>query len=83
MPDGALDMDQGASESSGNMPAGGDELRSASGPARPGAHDPWQALRASGRVSAPSAEADVLDEPPADFGIDASAELARLRDDER
>jgi prevent-host-death family protein len=45
--------------------------------------DGWQALLASGRVTPPSGEGDVLDEAPHDYGIDASAELAAMRDDER
>jgi prevent-host-death family protein len=43
----------------------------------------WQSLLASGRVSPPSEDGDVLDEAPADYGIDASAALAAMRDDER
>ncbi|HEX2272329.1 MAG TPA: type II toxin-antitoxin system prevent-host-death family antitoxin [Acidimicrobiales bacterium] len=45
--------------------------------------DQWQALLASGRVSPPSDEGDVLDEAPSDYGIDVSAHLAEMRDDER
>jgi len=45
--------------------------------------DPWQSLVESGQVVAPTATGDVLDEPPADHGIDASALLAALRDAER
>ena len=43
----------------------------------------WEALLASGRVSPPSDEGDVLDEPPSDYEIDASAHLLAMRDDER
>ena len=45
--------------------------------------DQWQALLTSGRVRPPAEEGDVLDEAPRDYGIDASAELAVIRDDER
>ena len=45
--------------------------------------DPWQALVASGRISSPSEDGDVVDEPPDDFGIDASGRLAAMRADER
>lgn len=45
--------------------------------------DQWHGLLASGRVSAPSEEGDVLDEAPRDYGIDASAQLRAMRDDER
>jgi antitoxin (DNA-binding transcriptional repressor) of toxin-antitoxin stability system len=45
--------------------------------------DQWQALVASGRVSPPSDESDVLDEAPIDYGIDASAQLLAMRDDDR
>lgn len=44
---------------------------------------PWEALLASGRIRPPSDHAEALDEPSLDFGIDASAELAKLRDEER
>ncbi len=43
----------------------------------------WHALLTSGRVSPPSGEGDVLDEAPSDYGIDASAQLLAMRDDER
>ena len=45
--------------------------------------DQWQALLASGRVIRPSDEGDLLDDAPSDYGINASAELAAIRDDER
>ncbi len=45
--------------------------------------DQWEALLASGRVRSPSDKGDVLDEAPSDYGIDAAAELAAMRDDER
>jgi prevent-host-death family protein len=43
----------------------------------------WEDLLASGRVIAATVEGSVLDEPPGDYGVDASAELEALRDDER
>ncbi len=49
----------------------------------PVASGQWQALLASGRVSPPSHDGDVLDEAPRDYEIDASAQLAVMRDDER
>ena len=45
--------------------------------------DKWQALLASGRVTPPADAIDVLDEAPRDHGVDASAELAANREDER
>ena len=45
--------------------------------------DEWQDLLASGRVMAPSEDGDVLDEAPSDYGIDASRELAEIREHER
>jgi prevent-host-death family protein len=44
---------------------------------------PWDELVASGRVWPPEDDTDLLDEEPEDFGIDASGNLARLREDER
>lgn len=44
--------------------------------------DGWHDLLATGRVSPPSAEGDVLDEASSEYGIDASGELETLRDDE-
>jgi len=49
----------------------------------PIATDPWTDLVAAGRVVLASDEADVADEPPADYGVDASAVLAAQRADER
>ncbi len=49
----------------------------------PTPEDPWRELVASGQVIAASGEGDVLDDAPADYGIDASARLAALRADER
>jgi prevent-host-death family protein len=45
--------------------------------------DPWEDLVASGRVTPPDGEGDVLDEAPGDYGVDASGELAALRRSER
>lgn len=45
--------------------------------------DEWGVLLGSGRVSPPTEDGDVLDEAPTDFGIDASATLTRMREDER
>jgi len=45
--------------------------------------DPWEDLVASGRVTAPEDPGDIADIEPLDDGWDASAELARLRRDER
>lgn len=45
--------------------------------------DEWENLLASGRVSVPAEEGDVLEEPPGDFGIDASGVLEAIRQDER
>ena len=45
--------------------------------------DEWRRLLASGRVVSPTEEGDVLDEAPNDFGIDASARLAVMREDDR
>ena len=45
--------------------------------------DPWQELVVSRRVLLPEAEADLLEEPPGNYGIDASAALAAIRDDDR
>ncbi len=49
----------------------------------PVGNDRWEALLASGRVSPPAGEGDVLDEAPSDYGIDAGRALAAMRDDER
>jgi len=45
--------------------------------------DEWQDLLASGRVTRPTEDGDVLDESPSDFGIDPSGTLAAMRKDER
>jgi prevent-host-death family protein len=49
----------------------------------PAGGDPWRALLTAGRIAPPNGEGDLLDEPPVDFGIDASGRLAEMRDDER
>ncbi len=43
--------------------------------------DPWEALQATGRLR-PS-QGSLLDEPPRDYGLQASAALEELRRDER
>ena len=45
--------------------------------------DHWDDMVASGRVLLADTDADVLDERPVDYGIDASAALADARADER
>lgn len=45
--------------------------------------DRWDDLVASGRVLPPDDARDLLDEPPGDYGIDASAALAKAREHER
>ncbi len=45
--------------------------------------DRWQNLVASGQVVPAAIEGDVVDEGPEDYGIDASAQLAAMREDER
>lgn len=42
--------------------------------------DDWHSLLASGRVTPPTSEGDLLDELPEDFGVDASAQLADMRE---
>ena len=49
----------------------------------PPAVDEWAALIETGRVAAPEDDADVLAEAPADYGVDASADLTALRHEER
>jgi len=45
--------------------------------------DPWQELLAGGRVACPPDAADLLEEPPGDYGVAASAALAAARETER
>ena len=49
----------------------------------PTRQDRWQYLIASGQVVPAAIEGDLVDEPPGDYRIDASARLAAMRDDER
>lgn len=50
----------------------------------PANQDPWDTLIASGEViPAADSPADLLKEPPREYGFDGSAELRRLRQDER
>jgi prevent-host-death family protein len=43
----------------------------------------WDALLASNRVVPPEDTADLVDDPPVDYGLDASSVLRSLRDQER
>jgi prevent-host-death family protein len=45
--------------------------------------EPWDALLASNRVAQPEDAADLTDEAPADYGLDASGALRSMRDLER
>jgi prevent-host-death family protein len=45
--------------------------------------DPWQDMVAAGRVVVRNDDADLLDEPPADYGVGASENLAAMREQER
>jgi len=49
----------------------------------PAHQDRWQDLVASGQVVAAATEGDLVDEAPGDYGIDASARLAAMRDNEQ
>ncbi|MCL2394404.1 MAG: type II toxin-antitoxin system prevent-host-death family antitoxin [Acidimicrobiaceae bacterium] len=49
----------------------------------PNPGDQWELLIASGQVLPASGEGDLADEEPGDYGIDASGELAAMREDER
>lgn len=49
----------------------------------PVVEDPWQGLVASGWVTPPAGEGDILDEGPADYGIQASERLVAMRAEER
>jgi len=42
----------------------------------------WDALLASNRVVRPEDAADLADEPPVDYGLDASSVLRSMRDQE-
>jgi prevent-host-death family protein len=41
----------------------------------------WDDLVAAGRILPPQIEGDLLDEEPADYGVDASARLAAAREE--
>jgi len=45
--------------------------------------DVWTDLVASGKVILASTDSDLADEPPGEYGIDASNALAAMREDER
>ena len=45
--------------------------------------DRWQDLVTSGQVLAATGDGDVIDDAPSDYGIDASAQLAAMRAEER
>ena len=45
--------------------------------------DGWQDMIARGEIIPPSIPGGVLEEPPGDYGIDLTAALLELREDER
>jgi prevent-host-death family protein len=45
--------------------------------------DPWADMVAAGRIALADDEADVADEAPADYGVDASSVLASMRAEEQ
>lgn len=45
--------------------------------------DAWADMVASGKVTVADDDTDVADEPPMDYGLDASATLSRMRAQER
>ena len=49
----------------------------------PAENDTWEEMVSAGEVILADPAVDLLDIRPADYGVDASAELARLREDER
>lgn len=50
----------------------------------PARTDAWDALLASNRILKPDDDAlDLADEPPVDYGVDASSVLQSMRDQER
>ena len=49
----------------------------------PTGQDGWLDLVAAGQVVPAAIEGNLVDEAPDDYGIDASAQLAAMRDDER
>lgn len=49
----------------------------------PVSNDTWTDMVASGRVSVAEDEADLVDEPPGDYNVEASVNLTDMRDHER
>jgi antitoxin (DNA-binding transcriptional repressor) of toxin-antitoxin stability system len=49
----------------------------------PAGPDTWEDLILRGEVIPAESPGDLLDDPPVDYGFNASAELQRLRADER
>lgn len=49
----------------------------------PAGADSWEDLILRGEVIPAQTPGDLLDEPPVDYGFDATAELQRLREDAR
>lgn len=49
----------------------------------PSPSDPWQELVASGRIIPRTDERGAWQEPPVDYGIDASSRLEEMRETER
>ncbi|MBA2414809.1 MAG: type II toxin-antitoxin system Phd/YefM family antitoxin [Geodermatophilaceae bacterium] len=49
----------------------------------PPAEDSWEQMIATGEIIPPELPGGLLAEPPSDYGISASEELARLREHER
>jgi len=49
----------------------------------PARADEWDDLVTSGRVLAPQDDADIADEPPAGYAVDATRTLQSMRDQER
>lgn len=45
--------------------------------------DPWADMVAAGRITLADDDADVTDEAPADYGVEASSALASMRSEER
>ncbi len=45
--------------------------------------DPWDGLLASGRVTPPTEDGDLLDEGPEDYGVNVSERLAAMRNEDR
>jgi len=41
----------------------------------------WEALIGRGRVTIPADTCDIVEEEPIDYGVDAAAELAAMRDE--